>query len=221
MKDEELAENQPKKAGVRKWVKYERRFSNSMWHTDYKKLPDGRWFVSFQDDASRFIVGFGVFDEPTGDHAIEVLEQAIQEYGKPAQILTDHGSQFYANKKADSERGGSAFEKRLVELDIRQVMARTRHSHTNAKLARFYLEIKQHLKSFQDESASSTVRGITSDDHVGSPFYTEGMTDPVKRLVEWYNNLPHTSLKDGEETPAEAYVRKQAPPEDIDAKEMA
>ena len=37
------------------------------------------------------------------------------------------------------------------------------------------------------------------------------MTDPVTRLVEWYNSLPHTSLRDGIEIPAEAYVRKQAP----------
>ena len=41
LKDEEIAENQPKKARPRKWVRYERRFSNSMWHTDYKQLPDG------------------------------------------------------------------------------------------------------------------------------------------------------------------------------------
>ena len=70
LKDEELAENQPAKAKQRKWVRYERRYSNSLWHTDYKQLPDGRWFVSFQDDASRLVVGFGVFDEATSDHAI-------------------------------------------------------------------------------------------------------------------------------------------------------
>ena len=66
LKDEELAENQPRKARKRKWVRYERRFSNSLWHTDYKQLPDGRWFVSYQDDASRLIVAFGVFKEATG-----------------------------------------------------------------------------------------------------------------------------------------------------------
>lgn len=219
LKDEDLAENQPKKAKQRKWVRYERRFSNSMWHTDYKKLSDGRWFVSFQDDASRLIVGFGVFNEPTSDHAIHVLEQAIKKYGKPAQVLTDHGSQFYANEKADTKRGVAVFEKKLVKLGIKQVMARIRHPQTNGKLERFHLEIERHLKSFQEESANNTVRGITSDDHVGNPFYTAGMTDPVTRLVEWYNNLPHMSLKDRKETPAEAYVRKQAP-EDATAKEM-
>ncbi|MBI1658858.1 MAG: transposase [Thaumarchaeota archaeon] len=219
LKDEELAESQPRKAQKRKWVRYERRFSNSLWHTDYKQLPDGRWFVSYQDDASRLIVAFGVFKEATAEHAIEVLEQAIRKYGKPAQILTDHGSQFYSNEKENARRGVSVFEKKLVQLGIKQVMARVRHPQTNGKLERFHSEIKQHLKSFEDESASNTVRNADPDGHVGNPFHTAGMTDPVTRLVDWYNNLPHMSLKDGKETPAEAYVRKQAP-KDITAEEM-
>ena len=111
------------------------------------------------------------------------------------------------------------FEKKLVQLGIKQVMARVRHPQTNGKLERFHSEIKQHLKSFEDESASNTVRNADPDGHVGNPFHTAGATDPMTRLVDWYNNLPHMSLKDGKETPAEAYVRKQAP-KDITAEEM-
>ena len=219
LKDEELAENQPKKAKQRKWVRYERRYSNSMWHTDYKKLHNGKWFVSYMDDASRFIVGFGVFDDATTDNALAVLYDAIKIHGKPAQILTDHGSQFYANVKANSERGVSVFEEKMVELGIKQVMARIRHPQTNGKLERFHSEISQHLKSFEKESASNTVRHVQVGQHVGNPFYTAGITDPISRLVEWYNNLEHMSLKDELETPAEAYIRKQ-PPKDISDKDM-
>ena len=219
LKDEELAENHPKKAKKRKWVRYERRFSNSLWHTDYKQLPDGRWFVSYQDDASRLIVGFGVYNEPTSDHAIEVLEEAVKRYGRPAQVLTDHGSQFYANEKKDADRGESTYEKTLAGMGIKHVMARIRHPQTNGKLERFHREIEQHLKSFEEESACNTVRDSGPGDHVGSPFHTAGMTDPVTRLVEWYNDLPHMSLMDGRETPTEAYARKQAP-KDITTEEM-
>ncbi len=219
LKDEELAENQPAKTKQRKWVRYERRYSNSLWHTDYKQLRDGKWFVSFQDDASRLIVGFGVFDESTSDHAIKVLEEAIKRYGKPAQVLTDHGSQFYANEKENARRGTAAFETRLVELGIKHVLARIRHPQTNGKLERFHLEIERHLKSFEDESVSNTVRDAKPGDHVGNPFHAAGRTDPVARLVDWYNNTPHMSLMDGKETPAEAYVRKQAP-KDITTEEM-
>lgn len=83
LKDEGLVKNQPKKSKQRKWIRYERKFSNSLWHTDDKQLLDGRWFVSFQDDVSRLIVGCGVFNEPTSEHAIKVLERIITKYGKP------------------------------------------------------------------------------------------------------------------------------------------
>ena len=127
LKDEELAENQPAKAKQRKYLRFERRFSNSLWHTDYKQLYDGRWFLAYMDDASRLIVGFGVFEEATAANALNVLQKAIRNYDKPAGILTDHGSQFYANKKEAAKRGESEFEQKLVELDIKHVLARVGH----------------------------------------------------------------------------------------------
>ena len=99
LKDEELAENQPKKAKQRKWVRYERRFSNSMWHTDYKQLHNGKWFVSFQDDASRFIVGFGVFDEATADHAIGVLEELSGDTASPPRYSRITNRSFMQTKR--------------------------------------------------------------------------------------------------------------------------
>ena len=81
----------------RKWVRYERTYSNSMWHTDYKQLDDRRWFIAYRDDASRLIVGHGVFVEATAEHAIDVFKEAIMGHGRPASILTDHGTRFYAN----------------------------------------------------------------------------------------------------------------------------
>ena len=66
-------------------------------------------------------------------------------------------------------------------------------------------------KFFEDESASNTIRGRGTDDHAGSPFHNAGVADPVERLADWYDNLPHMSLKNGKEMSAEAYVCKQAP----------
>ena len=117
------ASREPKKSKRRKYVRYERTYSNSLWHTDYKMLQDGRWFISYEDDASRLITGFGVFKEATGDHAIEVLERAIDAYGKPAAILSDHGSQFFANAGEIKRKGVSDFEKKLVGLGIRHILA--------------------------------------------------------------------------------------------------
>ena len=56
-----------------------------------------------------------------------VLEEAIKNHGKPASIMTDHGSQFYANASETKKKGASDFEKRLVGLGIHQILARVKH----------------------------------------------------------------------------------------------
>lgn len=38
LKSEGLANTESKKGGKSKWVRYERTYSNSLWHTDYKQL---------------------------------------------------------------------------------------------------------------------------------------------------------------------------------------
>jgi len=57
----------------------------------------GKWLMVYIDDASRFIIGWGLFDEATTENTIYVLDKSISKCGKPATILTDHGPQFYAN----------------------------------------------------------------------------------------------------------------------------
>jgi len=153
-----------------------------MWNTDWKKLDDGRWFLCYQDDASRFIVHHGVFAEATADNALAVLREAIAKHGKPASILTDHGSQFYANQAEYKKRGASDFEQELVRLEIKHILARVNHPQTNGKLERFHGEIVRKQKWF----------------------------DTIDELVHWYNNIkPHMSLDwDNLETPAQAFVRK-------------
>ena len=127
-----MARNEPKKSGRRKWVLYERTHSNSMWHTDYKQLDDGRWFLCYEADASRFVTGYGVFEHATTENALTVLDDAIKSHGKPASIMADHGAQFYANEGEVKRNGESEFERRLVELEICQILARVRHSRPTA-----------------------------------------------------------------------------------------
>ena len=98
-----------------------------MWHTDYNLLDDGRWFLCCEDDTSRFVTEYGVSEHATTENALAVLEEAIKNHGKPASIMTDRGSQFYANASEAKKKGASVFEKRLVELGIKQILAGLRH----------------------------------------------------------------------------------------------
>jgi len=209
MRDEKLSVRQPNKSKQRKWVRFERKHSNSMWHTDYKVLPDGRYFISYEDDASRLITGYGVFEDETAQRAIDVLHKAIAKYGKPVSILTDHGSQFFSNEKAGMKRGEAQFEKELERLGIKHILARVGHPQTNGKLERFHGELQRKLHFFEQVAPGREPENY----HVGGPFYTKDRTDPVERFIQWYNNeRPHRSLDfENLETPAKAFVRKMAP----------
>jgi len=181
LRSHNLAMRQPSKEKRRKWVRFERKHSNSLWHADWTTLG-GSWFVAFQDDASRKIVGYGVFPSPTSLHSVEVLKRAINENGKPKAILTGRDIQFYASAAGGKERGGTAFQAYLKENGIGHILGRVNHPQTNGKIERFFGELKRKLHLFK-----------SLDD-----------------FIWWYNNVrPHLSLKwDVLETPAQAFARK-------------
>jgi len=101
MLDEGFSVEHPKKKMRRKWIRYEREYSNSLWHTDWHTIRDSRWqgkqLIAFEDDASRFITGYGVYNEATSENASAVLSDAITQYGRPASVLSDNGKQFTSN----------------------------------------------------------------------------------------------------------------------------
>ena len=92
------------------------------------------WFLCYQDDTSRFIINHDVFAKATTDNAILVLKKAIAKHGRPASILTDHGSQFYANQTEYKKKGASRFEQELVRLEIKHIMTRVNHRQTNGMI---------------------------------------------------------------------------------------
>ena len=114
LREHGLARREPKKAKRRKWVRYERKHSISLWHTDWKYLKQvKKWMIAYLDDASRLVVSYGVFEDATTEKAIAVLEEGIKRYGLPDAVLTDRGSQFYANAGEKKKKGECEFERFL------------------------------------------------------------------------------------------------------------
>lgn len=124
MKEHGLVEPCPAKARKRKWVRFERQYSNAMWHTDWHVMKDFRMrdlnLITYLDDASRCVTGYGVFREATGQNAVAVLRQAILEFGTPASILSDNGSCF-VGVRSGMPKGTwvpTAFEGELLDRGI-------------------------------------------------------------------------------------------------------
>lgn len=181
-----LSVEQPQKKTRRKWVRYEREHSNSLWHVDWHTIKDPRWaglqLVAYEDDASRFITGYGVFDSATSENAISVLAEAIQRYGRPASILSDNGSPFTSNPDGSYQNIPTSFEHYLVKHHIKHRRSRVHHPQTNGKIEKFFDIFERKLVYFKS----------------------------IPEFMEWYNHIrPHGALNLEEmETPAIAYYNK-------------
>ena len=138
-----MVDNSNNKTKQRKYIKYERKHSNSLWHMDWTKYSDSEKLIIIEDDASRFIVGMGIYSEETIDNTIETLEIAIDLYGKPEEILTDHGTQFFSNGKNGIPGDKNKFQEYLDRNNIKHIVGRIDHPQTNGKLERLNYTIKR------------------------------------------------------------------------------
>ena len=201
MKDNGLVTASPAKSRKRKWVRFERRYSNAMWHVDWHVMKDPRFrglnLVTYLDDASRCVAAAQLFTEATSENAVAVLQKAIETFGTPATILSDNGSCFVGaagrhKKGADGRRrkapAGSwqptAFEAELLDRGIELINTRPYHPQTNGKLERFHRSIEEEIHHYES----------------------------LSRYIEYYNECRlHWSLDiDNYETPLLAFRNKKA-----------
>ena len=97
----------PAKSKRHKWVRFERRFSNAMWHADWHIMKESRLkgfnLIVYLDDASRCVTGYGVFEHATSENSVIPLRRAFRHFDKPAQMLSDNGSQFTSRKRTGKD----------------------------------------------------------------------------------------------------------------------
>jgi len=143
-----------KKQRCRKWVRYELPNPNDLAHTDWSYDPfTQKQFSAYIDDRTRLITSFGLFNNATTENSIALLKSAIAEHGKPKAIMTDHGSQFYANR-LDAIEQKTEFRITLDILGIKHYVARVNRPQTNGKIERFFL-------TYKTEYATGTFKNIT------------------------------------------------------------
>jgi putative transposase len=182
LKEEKLVKDEPHKQRRRSWVRYERRYSNSLWHADWFEQTHEQ-IILFEDDASRFITGCGVFSNATSENSNRVLKKAIQRYGTPKQVMTDHGTQFTSLSRENCPvPQQNEFQQLLKRLGIIHIKARVKHPQSNGKVERAGQTIQQLRKHFSNWDAT----------------------------IVYYNyKRPHSSLENGRlRTPYQAFFDK-------------
>jgi len=142
--EEGIARPLHKKIKRKKWVRWQRRHSNSLWHTDYSDAEDGKQVIAYIDDASRKVLSCGKFDNATTDNALSVLDKAIKKNGTPKQVMTDHGAQFCADEEKIYR-----FREALRKRGIEHILAPVKKPQTNGKIERWFGSMDRLYKRFE------------------------------------------------------------------------
>jgi len=135
--------NRNKSKRRKPWIRYERKHSLSLVHLDWHTSDhDGKkvYVCVVLDDSSRRILAGGEFDAETTDNSLLLLREAMDRFGCLAsieQVLTDRGTQFYANKRDKNGNADSRFENFLAENKIKHIKSRVNHPQTNGKLEKW------------------------------------------------------------------------------------
>lgn len=183
MLEEGLAKHEENKQKQRSFCRYQRKHSLSLVHSDWFEYK-GWKFILIEDDASRFITGYGKFKHATAKNGIKVFKQSLK-CGIPKQFHSDNGSVFRAIEADGKKKGECDFEIVVRKAGVHQIFARVSHPRGNGKA----------------EKLGGTIRKLWIK--LGS----------FKKAVEHYNyKKPHWALitKEGKlRTPYQAFLDKK------------
>lgn len=159
-------------SGIRKqktYIRYEREHPNSLWQGDLTNWEESV-VIAYIDDHSRFVTGYGLFDNGLSIHVMDVLRQAIGSYGKPRQVITDHGTQFY-----NVHGGESEFDRFCTEQGIEHILGSIGKPTTTGKIERWFGTFKAQIDSFR--SVGDYVKYYNYE----RPHKSLGFTTPAER----------------------------------------
>jgi len=141
--------------------RFERALPMQLWQSDITQLSVGQnsmrvYLTIFMDDHSRFIVGWRLQSRQTADLVIDAFKESMIRHGKPREVLTDQGRQYFA------WRGKSDLEKLLEKENIKHVVSRAHHPQTLGKCERFwetvYNEFWSRIRPFDLDEARERLK---------------------------------------------------------------
>lgn len=113
--------------------RYERMHSMSLLHTDWKDIRTEP-MLTYLDDHSRFVTASDKFAEATMENSIKLLELTMRRFGKPKQVLTDRGTQFWNSRGEDL----TEFTQFCIENGIQHIKCSKASPQANGKLEAFH-----------------------------------------------------------------------------------
>ena len=157
------------------------------WHIS--KAVHGKQVCIVLDDASRKILSGGEFSNATAENSVLLLREALLRCRSNYNIsirecISDHGSQFYGERRDKHGLADHVFENFLKSEGVKQILCGVNHPQTNGKVEKWFDFYEHH----------------------------RGRYGSLSELLGWYNNRMHGSLNmHYAETPNQAFIRKLPP----------
>ena len=115
---------------------------------------------------------------------IQALKQTIKKYGKPLEILTDNGSQFYAVKG-----GTSSFTRWCLQEGIKHIRSRAYHPQTCGKVERVHGTILRELRRLKLPLSNTTLHQYQTFYNYYRPHQGINLSIPAERFINYQPKL--------------------------------
>lgn len=131
------------------WIRFEKSFPNDLWQMDFKgefnMLNQELCYpLTVTDDNSRMNLCLKAMPNVKYTGFKPVFSRVLSEYGRPYEILCDHGKPW-----SDSKNGITEFDLWMMQLDILPIHGRIKHPQTQGKAERFHRTLKTELLRYR------------------------------------------------------------------------
>lgn len=126
----------------KKYVRFERKHCNSLWHIDDSEFGEKGKIIGVIDDKSRYAIGILHVPTVTTLVVIEFLDSLIKQYGLPRAIISDNGSPYGLTSKH------SKFDVWCRRRKIEHIRTKVKRPQTNGKVERLFGTTKNEFDKY-------------------------------------------------------------------------
>lgn len=140
LREKGLTRTEGNRAQRAKYVRFQRKNPNSLWHIDDSEFGDKGKIIAVIDDCSRYCIGILHVNSVDTNTATRFLDELIKKFGKPRQIISDNGSPYGSKSKH------SRFDRWCRRNNIEHIRTRVKRPQTNGKVERLFQTIGKEIK---------------------------------------------------------------------------
>ena len=140
IKEKGLTRKEGNRAQRAKYVRFQRKHANSLWHIDDSEFEEKGKIIAAIDDCSRYSLGTLHVNFVDTNTATKFLDELIKKFGKPEQIISDNGAPYGLKSKH------SRFDRWCRRNKILHIRTRVKRPQTNGKVERLFQTIKKEMK---------------------------------------------------------------------------